>query len=198
MGERSIGAGCYRQQCIQASSPPPPVRVTVWPSPPTPPLLPQGGTTLVRRSRMKSVCGEDAMLKSMEKEESLAIVVCAELTMGCFLELVARGPEAGPSRGRTPYDELVREAAEGGFLLPHLVHERVRRDLQAVAGLLGAHAEYMVLQAMHRFGNALHALCETRELRLKAEQIVRVSLCALGLFGGARPRDSVDQSRSCG
>ena len=116
---------------------------------------------------------QDAMMKSMEKEESLAIVVCAELAMGCFLELMSSMQEPGPSREQTPYEQLVRRAPEGGFLLPARIQAKTENSIDELEQMLGAEAEYMVQNALDRFSSALHALIETNRLRLRAEQIVQ-------------------------
>ena len=103
---------------------------------------------LVRRNRLKSMCGEDAMVKSMDREQSLAIVVCAELAMGCFLELLNEDPNGQ----RSPYELLLRRSeTESDFLLSTLVRDKTEGHPVQVEELLGQDASEMVYHALRRW-----------------------------------------------
>ena len=109
----------------------------------------------------------------VNKDAALGAVVCAELAMGCFLELL----EAGPPPGlvcRTPYGQLVARDADGRFVLPDLIWARAEPHMGAVEEGLGQQAASDLVLSLDRFREALEVLEVVNELRLKAEQIVQV------------------------
>ena len=106
------------------------------------------------------------MIKNMDRDESLAIVVCAELAIGLFLERVAQSPD----RPGGAYDLLVERDASGDFTLLRSLEDKFS-DREKVEPLVGRFEEY-VLDCLERFGEALEELITSNELRMKADQIV--------------------------
>ena len=81
------------------------------------------------------------MLKSMERKDALAIVVCAELLIGVFLEHVQRATDECKGSPRTPYELLIERDEgrdDGGFVVQTLLEEKIEENEEAVEELLGA------------------------------------------------------------
>ena len=141
--------------------------------------------TFTRRSRVRSLYGQDALRHALTPESALGAAVCAELAMGLFLRQLRQqrpAPPAGEGGGggeaparppATVYGQLVAKDGEGRYALAERLRGEVTCYPNAVEALLGKGVWDVLDRAVNTFAKALGALEQKNELRLKAEQIVQ-------------------------